>query len=80
MKFKFLNRFNMLTICLSFFLTTCAAFDLGKDGTTYYKIVDPENAVWADQISVIVRDKCATCHTDEKPWYKPENTPSTAPV
>jgi hypothetical protein len=65
--------FKLFTVCSSFLLTTCAAYDLGKDGTTYYKIDDPENATW-DQVSFIVKDKCATCHTDEKPWYKPENT------
>jgi len=69
--------FKLFTVCSSFLLTTCAAYDLGKDGTTYYKIDDPENATW-DQVSFIVKDKCATCHTDEKPWYKPENTPEKA--
>lgn len=72
-------NFNMkkiliaLTAVSSFGLTTCAAYDLGKDGTTYYKIDDPESATW-NEVSFIVKDKCATCHTDEKPWYKPANT------
>lgn len=73
MKINFVNIFKVFTLMSSFLLATCAAYDLGKDGTTYYKIDDPENATW-DQVSFIVKDKCATCHTDEKPWYKPENT------
>lgn len=68
---KFLKIF---TLSSSLTLTACAAYDLGRDGTTYYKITDPENATW-EEVSFIVKNKCATCHTDEKPWYKPGNTP-----
>jgi hypothetical protein len=74
MKFNMKKILIALTAVSSFGLTTCAAYDLGKDGTTYYKIDDPENATW-NEVSFIVKDKCATCHTDEKPWYKPANTP-----
>jgi len=74
---------TFFTICSSLLLTTCAAYDLGKDGTTYYEFKNPEIAAWKsqngeDQLSIVVKNKCATCHTDEKPWYKPENTPEKA--
>lgn len=74
---------TFFTICSSLLLTTCAAYDLGKDGTTYYEFKKPEDAAWKnqngeDQLSIVVKNKCATCHTDEEPWYKPENTPEKA--
>lgn len=74
---------TFFTICSSYLLTTCAAYDLGKDGTTYYEFKKPEDAAWKnqngeDQLSIVVKNKCATCHTDEEPWYKPENTPEKA--
>ncbi|MFZ9520167.1 MAG: c-type cytochrome [Silvanigrellaceae bacterium] len=63
-------------MCLAFLLVNgCTSYDFGSTGDYYYGIPDAEKPAWNEGISELVEKKCATCHTQANPWYKPENVP-----
>lgn len=57
-------------------LVGCSTYDFGDGGTYKIEVPDEENPEWERGVSEIVALKCATCHTEKSPWYKPKNVPA----
>jgi len=58
-------------------LMACKAYDLGSEPDSYIE-VDVNNPTWdSGGVGLVFLYKCATCHTADREWYVPSNTPTT---